>query len=422
MLLYTFRGIANKDLTCEVATKIAIIEGQHLKKHENAQKILIAGDHRVSTSMLKSALTTGFLSVGLNVIDCGMLPTPVLSFIVKKLSLPGVMVTASHNPPEWNGFQFLEPDSHIYGPDAAGEGTRLRPITHYVPKPMLPFFGKPFLAYTLENLVGLVDSVVLVVNYKKEQIIDYFGNSYSSLPLEYVEQQHLKGTAAALSTVRHSVEGRFLVIQGDVYASRCLLQGMKETNGEHLLSLVKVVDPENHAGIEHHNAVVKKTFAESPWVDKGIWLFSPIIFDYIEKIELRGGELRGLVAVQDMINDGICVQTYISHEPWIELGDHAPLESVLNALKFFRDFHNPKVNHIPNHERPLRLSTSFRDSSIECSSVSVETIGCEISNSLVFGEGTLIDSKIQNSVVYCGRTVSKVKVINAIRAVNGLGL
>ena len=117
MLLYTFRGIANKDLTCEVATKIAIIEGQHLKKHENAQKILIAGDHRVSTSMLKSALTTGFLSVGLNVIDCGMLPTPVLSFIVKKLSLPGVMVTASHNPPEWNGFQFLEPDSHIYGPD-----------------------------------------------------------------------------------------------------------------------------------------------------------------------------------------------------------------------------------------------------------------------------------------------------------------
>jgi phosphomannomutase/phosphoglucomutase len=117
MLLYTFRGIANKDLTCEVATKIAVIEGQHLKELENAQKILIAGDHRVSTPMLKSALTAGFLSVGLNVIDCGMLPTPILSFIVKKLSLPGVMVTASHNPPEWNGFQFLEPDSHIYGPD-----------------------------------------------------------------------------------------------------------------------------------------------------------------------------------------------------------------------------------------------------------------------------------------------------------------
>lgn len=298
---------------------------------------------------------------------------------------------------------------------AAGEGTRLRPITHYVPKPMLPFFGKPFLAYTLENLSGLVDSVVLVVNYKKKQIVDYFGNSYASLPLEYVEQQNLKGTASALLAARHSVEGRFLVIQGDVYASRSLLQGMKETNGEHVLSLVKVADPENHAGIEHQNGIVKscfarvqdygkKTFGENPCVDRGIWLFSPIIFDYIEKIELRGGELRGLVAVQDMINDGVCVQAYTSHEPWIELGDHAPLESVLNALKFFLSFHNPKVNHIPN-----------QDSTIECSSVSVETIGCEISNSLIFGEGTLIDSKIQNSVVYCSKTVSKVKVINAIR-------
>jgi len=117
MLLYTFRGIANNDLTPEVATKIALIEGKRLREQENAAEILLAGDHRVSTPMLKSALTAGFLSVGLNIIDCGMLPTPILSFMVKKLSLPGVMVTASHNPPEWNGFQFLEEDSQIYGPD-----------------------------------------------------------------------------------------------------------------------------------------------------------------------------------------------------------------------------------------------------------------------------------------------------------------
>ena len=290
---------------------------------------------------------------------------------------------------------------------AAGEGRRLRPITYYVPKPMFPFFGKPFLAYTLENLVGIVDSIVLVVKHKKEQIVDYFGTMYASLPIEYVEQKELKGTASALITAKDFVDDRFLVIQGDVYASRSLLLGMKETSAEHVLSLVKVVDHENHAGIEHHNGVVKKTFAETPWVDRGIWLFSSIIFDYIENISLNGGELRVLVAVQDMINDGVCVQAYTSHEPWIQLGDHEPLESVLNALTFFLSFHNPKVSHTPN-----------RDSIIERSSVSVETIGCEISNSLVFGEGTLILSKIQNSVVYCSKTVSKVKVINAIRAVN----
>jgi len=296
---------------------------------------------------------------------------------------------------------------------AAGKGTRLHPVTHYMPKPMLPFFGKPFLAYTLENLVGLVDKIILVVNYKKEHIIDYFGDSYSTLSLEYVEQKHLNGTAAAVLAVKHSIEDRFLVIQGDVYASRRLLQEMQETDEAHVLSLVKVEDPENHAPIEYQNGIVKKCFVpmqqgyeeENPWVDRGIWIFSPIVFDYMENIELRGGQLRALVAVQDMINDGISVAAYTSDDPWIELGDHEPLESVLNAVKFFHNSHKSKGNDILNH-----------DSDIKDSSVATETIGCEISNSLVFGEGTLTLSTIRNSVVYCGKPISKLKLVNAIKA------
>lgn len=296
---------------------------------------------------------------------------------------------------------------------AAGKGTRLHPITHYVPKPMLPFFGEPFLAYTLENLVGLVDKVVLVVNYKKEHIIDYFGDSHASLPLEYVEQKHLNGTASAVLAAQHSVDDRFLVIQGDVYASRRLLQEMKETDAAHVLSLVKVEDPENHAPIEHQNGIVKKCFVpmqqgykkENPWVDRGIWLFSPIIFDYMENIDLCDGQLRALVAVQDMVNDGISVAAYTSDDPWVELGDHEPLESVLNAVKFFRSSHKSKVNNILNH-----------DSDIKDSSVATETIGCEISNSLVFGKGMLTLSKIRNSIVYCGKPVSKLRVVNKIKA------
>jgi len=102
---------------------------------------------------------------------------------------------------------------------ATGKGTRLRPITYYVPKPMIPFFGKPFLEYTLGNLVGLVDSVVMVVNYKQEQIRNHFGTRYNSLSIEYVIQQNLKGTAAALMTVKDAIDKGFIVIQGDVYAS-----------------------------------------------------------------------------------------------------------------------------------------------------------------------------------------------------------
>jgi len=120
MLIYTFRGIVNQALTPERALQIGQAAASLLRE-QGQETILVAGDHRHSTEMLKHALKAGFLASGLTVIECGTMPTPILSNLVKRTALPGVMVTASHNPPEWNGFQFHEPDSHIYGPDEEAE-------------------------------------------------------------------------------------------------------------------------------------------------------------------------------------------------------------------------------------------------------------------------------------------------------------
>lgn len=286
---------------------------------------------------------------------------------------------------------------------AAGEGRRLRPITYYVPKPMIPFFGRPFLEYTIQNLVGLVDGVVLIVKYKQKQIRDYFGTCYASLPLEYVEQKELKGTAAALITAKDFVGEKFFVLQGDVYASQSILFKMKEMDVEHVLSLTKVNDPENHAGIDYNgDGRVEKTFTSGPWVDRGIWFFSSVIFDYIEKIQLFCKELRVLVAVQQMIDDDIDVLSYTSMEPWVQLGDHAPLDSVLNALDFFLEHNRGNV------------VTYQSDSEIKRSSVEVEVVGSKIYNSLIFGYGVVVDSLIENSIVYCRKTIRGKTIINKI--------
>ena len=286
---------------------------------------------------------------------------------------------------------------------AAGEGRRLRPITDYVPKPMIPFFGKPFLEYTIQNLVGLVDSVVLVVKYKQEHFRDYFGDCYVSLPLEYVEQKELKGTAAALITAKDFAVEKFFVLQGDVYAPRSILLEMKKLNAEHVLSLTKVDDPENHAGVDYNSdGRVKRTFTSGPWVDRGIWLFSSIIFDYIEKIQLFSEELRVLVAVQQMIDDDIDVFSYTSTEPWVQLGDHAPLDSVLNALDFFLEHKGGNV------------ATYQSDSEIKHSSVEVEAVGSKIYNSLIFGCGMVINSLIENSILYCREDIRDKSIINKI--------
>ena len=114
-LLYTFRGVVNETLSPGLVLRIGQAVGGELER-EGHGRMLLAGDHRISTGMLKAALQAGLQGAGVDVVDCGMCPSPTLSFTVAHEGVPGAMVTASHNPPEWNGLQFLEPDSHIHGP------------------------------------------------------------------------------------------------------------------------------------------------------------------------------------------------------------------------------------------------------------------------------------------------------------------
>ena len=119
-LLYTFRGIANDTLTPEFALRVGQVVGAEMVANGH-DRMLMAGDHRSSTPMLKAALSAGLLSSGVDVTDFGMCPSPTLAFAVKREGRPGAMITASHNPPEWNGIQLLEPDSHICGPEREQE-------------------------------------------------------------------------------------------------------------------------------------------------------------------------------------------------------------------------------------------------------------------------------------------------------------
>ena len=116
MLLYCFRGIANRDLTPEMMAKLGAVAACYFRR-EGFGEIAIAGDYRVSTPALKTALIGGLAGGGMAVQDCGDLPSGVIAAWGKHTGLPSCMVTASHNPPEWNGVQFMEPDSHIWSPE-----------------------------------------------------------------------------------------------------------------------------------------------------------------------------------------------------------------------------------------------------------------------------------------------------------------
>jgi NDP-sugar pyrophosphorylase family protein len=103
---------------------------------------------------------------------------------------------------------------------AAGLGTRLRPLTNDVPKPMLAVAGRPILERTFAALPPEVDEVVLVVGHLKEKIAAHFGASWGGRRVVYVEQKELKGTGHAVAACRPAIRGRFLVLNGDdLYAA-----------------------------------------------------------------------------------------------------------------------------------------------------------------------------------------------------------
>jgi phosphomannomutase/phosphoglucomutase len=104
------RGIVGKDLTPDMVLAI----GQSLGTLRKG-RIAVGRDTRTSGEVFVKAIKAGLLATGCDIIDCGILPTPALQYIVKEHFDGGAMITASHNPPEYNGVKIIEPDGTEMG-------------------------------------------------------------------------------------------------------------------------------------------------------------------------------------------------------------------------------------------------------------------------------------------------------------------
>lgn len=103
------RGIVGDDLTVQLAYKVGLAAAYVLGKEKENLTVLIGKDTRVSRDVLSTALTAGLLNSGANVIDLGIVPTPAVSYLIKKYNASmGVMISASHNPSEYNGIKLFD--------------------------------------------------------------------------------------------------------------------------------------------------------------------------------------------------------------------------------------------------------------------------------------------------------------------------
>lgn len=174
---------------------------------------------------------------------------------------------------------------------AAGDSTRMMPLTKNKPKPLLTVLGKPVLTYTLDQLVGLVEEVIIIIGYQGDMIKKLYGNNYNGLKINYFNQKDRFGTGHALLQVKSSLTNSFLVLNGDdIYHKDDIKALVKEPNS---ILAAEVETPEIFGVIEEENGnlislIEKPKEPKSNLVNMGVYHFTQDIFKDELKISHRG--------------------------------------------------------------------------------------------------------------------------------------
>jgi mannose-1-phosphate guanylyltransferase len=154
-----------------------------------------------------------------------------------------------------------------------GEGTRLRPLTSTVPKPVVPLVDRPFIVYMLEWLKHHgVDDVILSCGFLATSVRNVLGDgSQLGIRLRFVEEPEPRGTAGALKFAESFLDERFLMLNGDVLTDIDLsaqIAQHERTGATGTLALVPVPDPTNYGLVRTNENNTVREFVEKPSADQ----------------------------------------------------------------------------------------------------------------------------------------------------------
>jgi glucose-1-phosphate thymidylyltransferase len=211
---------------------------------------------------------------------------------------------------------------------AAGEGTRLRPLTAERPKGLVEVAGRPILTHVFESLRAAgVDDIVVVVGYRGDDVVDYYGDAFRGTPLTYAWQAEQLGLGHAVSTAAAYVSGDVVVWNGDNVGDvdlSGLLDRHRATDAAATLLVdevsrerasegaVCVVDDGDVVGL-----VEKPDAPPSTLIPRGVFVFSARLFDALDRIDPSArGEYELTDAVDLLVAEGARVET-VGLDGWL---------------------------------------------------------------------------------------------------------
>jgi len=209
---------------------------------------------------------------------------------------------------------------------AAGEGTRMRPLTAAQPKPMLPVAGNPLLEHTLNRAVAAgADRLILVVGYESERVRSYFGSQHRGVDLEYAVQEHQRGTADAVSAAAGLLADEpFVVLNGDALYDQASLNTLY--NNGPAVGSYRVDNPSAYGVLQLDSAdesritgvVEKPANPESNLINTGAYVFPAAAKDLLNVETSERGELE----LTDVL-EAVCNQfsvTAVPFDRWLDVG------------------------------------------------------------------------------------------------------
>lgn len=212
-----------------------------------------------------------------------------------------------------------------------GEGTRLRPLTCNIPKPMVPIVNRPFLEHMLAHLRshGIAD-VILALCYLPDRIQSYFGDGEGfGVKLIYAVEPSPRGTAGAVKNAEEHLDGTFFAFNGDVFTDlnlSAMLAFHRRVGAKATIALTPVEDPSPFGVVETDANGRVLRFIEKPkreeaptnMINAGTYILEPEVLDYIPPDTFYMFE-RGLFPL--LLEKGEPVYAYPSDAYWIDIGN-----------------------------------------------------------------------------------------------------
>ncbi len=208
---------------------------------------------------------------------------------------------------------------------AAGQGTRLGPLTDRRPKPVVPIANEALIRHVLRAADGVADRFLVVIGYRGQQLRDAIGDAFGGTPVSYVEQPAQVGTADAVRVATEETAGAFLVVNGDVLVEPSAIEQLAELEPPAMVGTV-VSNPSEYGVLSVETGqltglVEKPDEPPSQLANAGVYLFDDTLAERLSAVEeSERGEYELTDAIEADLDAGRAVSVLEYDGFWQDIG------------------------------------------------------------------------------------------------------